>query len=197
MIFVFDLDDTVCETDKYSEYYILNYFKDNNLPYKKIANDTRYAEKKFNWDFETALTWYKEHGDLMMSKFPCKDNAIETINRLYDDGHTIVISTARSTDWHTNPEEVTLKWLKENNIKYHKAYIGRSDKEAICKEIGADIFVDDDIKTTQRVADYFKSCGIPTKKAFLMNSKYNINFDIDESISRTDSFNDLISKIFG
>lgn len=27
MVFVFDLDDTICETDKYSEKYILNFFK--------------------------------------------------------------------------------------------------------------------------------------------------------------------------
>ena len=31
MIFVFDLDDTVCDTDSYSEYYILNYIKKYNV----------------------------------------------------------------------------------------------------------------------------------------------------------------------
>ena len=195
MVIVFDLDDTVCETDKYSEQYILDYFKSNNLPYKKIADDTRFAEKKFDWDTETALAWYKEHGDLMMANFPCKENAIETINKLYDYGHTIVIATARSTDWHTNPEEITLKWLKDNNIKYNKAYIGRCDKEAICKEVDADFFVDDDIKTTQRVADYFKSCNSSIKKAFLMNSKFNINFETNDDIIRINNFNDLILNL--
>lgn len=37
MTFVFDLDDTICETDKYSEKYILNFFKINHLPYKLIT----------------------------------------------------------------------------------------------------------------------------------------------------------------
>ena len=37
MIFVFDLDDTLCDTDLYSEYYIKEYIKKNNLPYKQIA----------------------------------------------------------------------------------------------------------------------------------------------------------------
>ena len=135
MIFVFDLDDTVCDTDLYSEKYILEYFENFHLPYKKINNIARFAEKKFDWSDETALSWYKENGDQMMLQFPCKDGAIEFINELYDNGHTIVIATARATDWHNEPERITKDWLEKEKIKYHKLYIGRIDKEKICEEM--------------------------------------------------------------
>ena len=46
MVFVFDLDDTLSETDAYSEKYINEFMKKNNLPYKQIAKDVRFAEKK-------------------------------------------------------------------------------------------------------------------------------------------------------
>ena len=195
MIFVFDLDDTVCDTDSYSEYYILNYIKKYNLPYKQVAKNTRFAEKKFDWAAETALEWYKKHGDEMMSNFPCKENAVSTINKLYDLGHTIVIATARANDWHTNPEEVTIKWLKENKIKYHQIYIGRIDKEAICEEVNADIFIDDDIKTTQKVADYFKTTNKTSKKSFLMTTGYNQNLEISNDVIRVIDFDDFVEKL--
>jgi len=195
VIFVFDLDDTVCDTDSYSEYYINNFIKKHDLPYKQIAKNTRFAEAKFNWDTETALAWYKERGDEMMANFPCKKNAVTTINKLYDSGHTIIIATARANDWHTNPEEITLNWLKKHGIKYHKIYIGRIDKEAICEEVNADVFVDDDIKTTQRVADFFKTCKNSRKKSFLMTTEYNQNLEISNNILRVKDFNDFETKL--
>ena len=120
MVFVFDLDDTICDTDGYSEFYISTFFKLNNMPYKQIANDDRYAEMKFDWDHESAINWYKTYGDDMMAEFPCKKNAVKILNMLYNMGHTVVIATARESNWHANPEEVTKQWLKENNLKYHK-----------------------------------------------------------------------------
>jgi uncharacterized protein YdaT len=194
MIFVFDLDDTVCDTDYYSEKYILGFFKENNMPYKQIAKDTRFAEAKFDWDKETALSWYLNYGDKMMSEFPCKDNAIRFINKLYDEGHTIVIATARANDWHKEPEAVTKKWLVDNNLKYHKLYIGRIDKEKICEEENADVFIDDDIKITKRVAEYFEN----KKKGqcYLMSTGYNKSLEIDDRVIRVKDFNDFEEKIY-
>ena len=55
MIFVFDLDDTVVDTDGYSEMYIKRFFEENKWPYKQIFTVARFAEKKFDWNNETAL----------------------------------------------------------------------------------------------------------------------------------------------
>lgn len=195
MIFVFDLDDTICETDSYSEKYISEFFKANNLPYKKIASCTRFAEKKFDWDTQTALNWYKEHGDKMMEEFPCKKDAVETINNLYDNGHTIIFATARANDWHKDPEKATLNWLKKTKIKYNKLYIGRVDKETICEEENADIFIDDDIKITQKVAEYFKSTNSKQKKVFLMTTNYNKTLEPSPFVTRVLNFKDFINKI--
>ena len=77
MIFVFDLDDTICETDLYSEKYIKKFIKENNLPYKQVAKNVRFAESKFDWNMDAALKWYKKYGDDMMAEFPCKKNAVK------------------------------------------------------------------------------------------------------------------------
>lgn len=190
MIFVFDLDDTICDTDSYSEKFILAFFNENKLPYKQIDTNTRFAEAKFDWDTETALKWYKTYGDDMMLHFPCKPHTVNVINDLYQKGHIIIIATARATDWHSNPEEITKKWLSNNKIKYHKLYIGRVDKEMICKEENADVFVDDDIKITTRVANH----NLDTK-VFLATTNYNRNLEIPSSIKRIENFQDMISLI--
>jgi hypothetical protein len=57
-------------------------------------------------------------------------NAIGAINKLYDEGHTIIIYTSRT--W--MEYEMTTSWLKQHKIKYHQLYMG--------KPIG-DIWIDD------------------------------------------------------
>lgn len=59
-----------------------------------------------------------------------KEAAIETINKLYDQGHTIIIYSART--W--MEFEMTSAWLFEHQIKYHQLVMG--------KPIG-DVWIDD------------------------------------------------------
>lgn len=190
MKFVIDLDDTVCDTDGYSEKYIKKSIKKLKLPYKFVSKVARFAEAKFDWDNETALKWYLEYGDQMMLEFPVKKNAVKVINKLYDGGHTIIISTARSNDWHVKPEEITHKWIEKVGLKYHKIYIGRNDKEEICKTEDADVFIDDDIKITAKVKEYFK---VKEKKGyvFLSSTLYNETLNEDDGVIRVKSFKDM------
>ena len=194
MIFVFDLDDTVCDTDSYSEEYISKFIIENNLPYKKLLK-IQGLLKKIDWDLDTALNWYKKYGDEMMGKFPCKENALKVINQLYDSGNRIVIATARATDWHSDPENVTKRWLEEVGLKYHKLYIGRVDKEVICNEENADVFIDDDVDITKRVASYFCECGKSTSKTFLMTTGYNKKLRVANGVIRINSFKEFANNL--
>lgn len=188
MVFIFDLDDTVCDTDGYSTNYINNFLEKHHLPFGKIKEISRFAEEKFSWDKDTALCWYKTYGDQMMAKFPCKPGAIEVINNLYDNGHTIIIATARATDWHTDPENITLNWLNECGIKYHKIYMGRVDKEQICASENADVFMDDDLKIAYNVANHPHNAKT---KVFLMNTDYNLTQPTPTGVTRINSMNEM------
>lgn len=193
MKFVFDLDDTVCMTDEYSEEYINKFFKDNKLKFKQVKKISRYADGKFDWNEEEAKDWYKNYGDKMMETFPCKPKAIDVLNTLHDLGHQVIIATARGTDWHKDPENSTMIWLKNNAIKYDKIFFGRFDKEQICLEVDADVFVDDDLDIVKNVANAFKDNT--NKKVFLMNSAYNNQFDAGENIIRIFDFEDFLNKL--
>ena len=195
MVLVFDLDDTICETDIYSENYIKHFIYKENLPYRQIATSTRFAERKFDWPTEVALAWYKTYGDRMMLEFPCKAGAREVLRKLHDEGHTIVISTARDTDWHTRPKQITKQWLKNNGIVYDMLICGRTDKETICKEVDADVFVDDDIANTNKVATYFTKLEKPTV-CLLMHSKYNASMVPNDAVKRVVTMEDVYRNIF-
>lgn len=59
-----------------------------------------------------------------------KENAIETINALYEAGHTIIIYSART--W--VEYEMTVHWLQKNRVRYHQLFMG--------KPVG-DVWIDD------------------------------------------------------
>lgn len=193
MVFVFDLDDTICDTDGYSEYFINKFIQDRGLPIKQIAKNVRFAEMKFDWSRDEALSWYKQYGDEMFLYFPVKGNAVEVINKLYDDGHTIIISTARATNWHNEPEKMTLEWLEKVGLKYHKIYVGRNDKEKICETENADVFIDDDINIILRVNDYFKSKN--KGYVFLSKTNYNQTLEIPNHITVVNNLNEMLKYL--
>lgn len=142
---------------------------------------------------DTALSWYKQYGDEMMLNFPPKKNAVKVINLLHDLGHKIVIATARATDWHTEPEKITKSWLNKVGLKYDKLYIGRIDKEKICEETNADIFVDDDIKITTRVAEYFSDSN--NKQAYLFSTDFNKTLPNPQGVKRIKSLKKLLKLV--
>ncbi len=55
-------------------------------------------------------------------------NRIAIINKLYDEGHTIVYWTARGTTWKGDWAELTKQQLKEWGAKYHELSIGNKPR---------------------------------------------------------------------
>ncbi|WP_018344812.1 HAD hydrolase family protein [Cytophaga aurantiaca] len=47
--------------------------------------------------------------------------SVENVNKLYNEGHTIIIYTART--W--MEFEMTTEWLKNNGVQYHQLMMGK------------------------------------------------------------------------
>lgn len=73
------------------------------------------------------------------------EHAIEQVNMLYDEGHTIKLFTARGTTTGIDWREVTETQMNEWNVKFHELILGKPD---------ADIFVDD---KAVRASDWFQT----------------------------------------
>ena len=61
-------------------------------------------------------------------------NRIEKVNKLYDEGNTIIFFTARGYVTKIDWRELTLNQLEEWNVKYHELILGKPN---------ADVYVDD------------------------------------------------------
>ena len=60
---------------------------------------------------------------------------VEQVNRLYDEGHKIILQTARGRGSGIDQTDLTIEQLERWGVKYHKLRTGI--------KIHADIFVDD------------------------------------------------------
>ena len=71
-----------------------------------------------------------------------------------------------------------------------RKHVGRVDKELICEEEKADIFIDDDIKITARVAEHNNNM-----KGFLASTPYNKTQDISLNVIRIENINEILKFI--
>lgn len=187
MVYVFDVDDTLSDTNLGTEKYILNYFKTNSLPYKMVHKYAKYADYKFDWSEEVAKDWFHENSDEMMLNFKVKKNVKKVLEFLRKNGDKIVIATARDYVWHKNPEQTTATWMKNKKLPYDKIYVNTYEKQDVCIAENADVFVDDSLEMCEKVA---KSSNA---KVFLITTGYNKDFSLPENISRISDISEILT----
>ena len=75
--------------------------------------------KKFVFDIDGTICDEGPAQERMFSK--PKNETIKLINKLYHEGHTIIIYTARGWDQY----KLTTHWLNENKVNYHTIMCGK------------------------------------------------------------------------
>jgi len=83
-------------------------------------------------DIDETICYYNENRDYKLAK-PYYER-IEKINKLYEDGNTIVYWTARGSVTQTNWFEITYNQLIEWKCKFHELRMGKP---------AYDLFIDD------------------------------------------------------
>lgn len=86
--------------------------------------------KTYAVDIDGVLCHNMNFDEIYVHEAPAIKASIQNINKLYEQGNKIILYTSR-TRW---DRRVTVKWLKENNVKYHKLVM---DKPS------ADVYIDD------------------------------------------------------
>lgn len=94
-----------------------------------------------------------------------KTDARLCIKRLRENGHKIVLISARGKDGYSTKKQ-TINWLKNNGICYDKLFTHISDKVEIAKKEKIDIMIEDQ----SNIVDQMQNAGI---KGILFNSYFN------------------------
>ena len=89
---------------------------------------------------------------------PLKVGAVDVINKLKEQGHKIIIITARNDKNFKDPYKVSYDYLTTNGIKFDKLIVNSSNKAKDCVLENIDLFIDDNTMDCKAV----KKKGIVT-----------------------------------
>lgn len=175
-----DIDDTISNTFEtflpYLEKFVcqdLNRKLDLNL---SSRIDYYNIVEKYGLSEEEARVFWTKYYVLMLENVKPKENAVEIINKIKENGNKIVLITARIDDEIVDARAITEKWLEVNKINYNKLIINSHNKLEIAKEEKIDIFVDDSIRNCEMVS----SGNIKTYMMLTKNNEYYENENIEK-----------------
>lgn len=185
MIIGIDIDDTITDTYEVMMGYAQEYTLDV-LGREPIINETNscsnhlYIQYLHNWNKDEDLKYLELYYENIIKEVRPKTLALKYLNKLKEEGHTIVLITARWETEYIDVVGLTKEWLRKNNVPYDKLIVNAENKQMAAKQENLDIFIDDSFKNCQMVSDI----GI---KTFIMDTRTNRNLD-DERIKRVYSW---------
>lgn len=139
-----DLDGVVYDTEKnfriYSELYDLLELKQNG---KINGREIRFQDR-FNWNEEQVEAFMEKYCDSILRESNYMPGAKHILKMLKEDGHELIVITARGTFSKNKMINLTEERLKEDKMDiFDKYYFGVEDKAVACKKENIDIMIDD------------------------------------------------------
>ena len=143
-----DVDDTISNTFEYrikyvSEFYNIDekYLEENDISYSTLTKEMKEKEIEFS----------KKYFEKVALNVPIKEDSIHYINKLKEDGHNIIVITARDTFFYKDPYKTTKAYLNKFDIPFDKL-ICNSDKVKECKNNNIDLLIDDSNHNCENVS---------------------------------------------
>ena len=136
-----DIDDTlnIVERAKRARAYV----ERKNLPFKLKDEHSNMFVNVYDWTKADVDEFMREGGMSAFTEAPARKGAREALTRWREEGHEIIILTARQRDWFSNPVMLSRDWLEKRKIPFDEIVAERWDKGAYCFEYGVSVLVDD------------------------------------------------------
>lgn len=144
-----DIDDTLTDVKneliKAGENYARSLGKDIKVDknFEDKNNNGNKWQEMFQFNYDELKYFLKDIQESITNKAKPRENVVEVINKLKNDGNEIIIITARDSEFHDNPYKYSKDWLDKNNIYYDKLVVNARNKEDACIEEKIDLFIDD------------------------------------------------------
>lgn len=138
-------------------------------------------------DDEVRKFW-KEYLLQYMEKCPIRNFASEVISKL-NENNDIYIITARNNEGlgeNDDVQNITKKWLSENNVKYKEIIFSGENKLEVCKQNKIDVMIEDSPKNIMELSKEIK--------VMCFNNQYNSDVE-GKNIVRVYSWYDVFRKI--
>lgn len=175
MVIGLDIDDTI--TDTYGvmfgyaqKYTIEDLNKNIEIDYSQSISSHNYIQIMHNWNEKEEEAFFRKYYKQIVKETTPFPFAVETINKLNQEGNKIILITARWDFDDTNVRKLTEEWLEKEDIHYDKLVVNASKKLKAAKENNLDIFIDDSFENCKEIAE----SGI---KTFIMDTRCNKNLE--------------------
>lgn len=132
-----------------------------------------------------ALDYYSRNSDDMTLKLEVKEDAVEVINKLKDDGHEIYFITARNNKYYKDAYGSTYKWLTDKGFKFDGLIIDGKYKDIECEKLGITHFIDDSVDHVIKIIN-------KNIKGYVFTSYYNKRFDLNNRVNSWKEVYELI-----
>ena len=171
-----DIDEVVCK------------LMDSMLPLVNYENDTVYDEEDIT-EYNLQVVGIKEPGKLlkkyknMFKTAKAVDGADRFINRLYKDGHKIILISKR--DSYDGIYADTIQWFKKKGIPFDKMLLYQKNKVNKAHMEKIDIFIDDKAETVEQM----QKSGIDS---YVFDRPWNKNY---KHLKRVYSWGDIYDEV--
>ena len=172
-----DIDDTLTDVKdeliKAGEKYARSLGKDIKVEknFEDKNNNGNKWQEMFQFNYEELKYFLKDIQESITNQAKPRENVVEVINKLKNDGNEIIIITARDSEFHDDPYKYSKDWLDKNNIYYDKLVVNARNKEDACIEEEIDLFIDDSKSNCLNV----KKAGIKTIRVCNVIEENNSN----------------------
>ena len=126
--------------------------------------------RMFDWTEDEEKEFYQTNIERIAKNLKTIKDSKLIIDKLKENGNEIYIITGRDNGEYPNPREMTINWLKENDIYYDKLILTDTyddhAKTLECLKQGIEIMIDD----SPRILSDVKKSGIRT---LLFDSRFN------------------------
>ena len=143
-----DIDNVISNFDEVLKKEFLEH--DKELRNTGIVNPEAHMTKgMFDWSDDEVWSFYLKNIERIIKNLDVIEGAKEYIEKLKEDGHTIVIITGRDNGEYADPYNMTKEWLADKKIPYDKLVFTNSykndknGKTRKCFENNIDIMIDD------------------------------------------------------
>lgn len=161
-----DLDGVVFDSELeyrvYTELYDLLELKQNS----KIEEREPRFQQRFNWTDEQTKDFFEQYNIKVVKNANFMPGAIEVLKRLKQDGHSLILITARGVV-HKEVIDITKERLKEVGLDiFDKEYWKEEEKAKICLKENIDVMIEDYYKNCKKISDekiktiYLRDAGL-------------------------------------
>ena len=191
MIIGIDIDDTIADTCEimlnYAQEYTIDVLKREPILKQGSCNTHYYVQYLHDWKTGEDMEFLKETYEKIITETRPKTLAIKYLQKLHEDGHKIVLITARWEADNFDVIKATKDWIERNNVPCDKLIINAENKLIAAKQENVDLFIDDSFSNCQMVSQ----SGIRT---FLMDTRANAGLE-DKNIERVFSWPHIYMKV--